>query len=353
MNLQTLLGGQENLAVLIAAFIIGGIFKKTGLFLPVFDFIVRNVKSKRLGLAMISALAGVLPIEGRVSISAPVLDSIAGKREGCDCGDCKQVDPREKLGILDYLATHHYYLWSPLEKSIVLIMAGLSLSYWEVIHYTAIPLIVYVAFMAFVIMKYIDEDDIITVIPKEKISLREALSTTADMICFLAAIVLSIFWPPYFVFPIFAAYLMIKHRHGIVTSIKHVNWKVVLVVAGVIILANFIKENSSALLKLLSVNGVDLNGWQIAAAIIGGGVASFCMGSSGKYAGVTVVLTLLLGMKWFPVIFMVEYIGYLLSPTHKCLAIAVGYFKTRISEFYYYFGILSALLLCAGLVEMR
>ena len=60
-----------------------------------------------------SLLGGILPIPGRVALSAPLLDAIAPP-------DKKK---RSAFGVIDYLSTHHYYWWSPLEKTVVLPMA--------------------------------------------------------------------------------------------------------------------------------------------------------------------------------------------------------------------------------------
>ena len=85
---------------------------------------VNRVKSKRAVVALVSALTGVLPIPGRVSVSAGVLDTISSEGKS-----------REKLGMIDYLSTHHYYLWSPIEKTIILPMAAFGLSYWAMMTY--------------------------------------------------------------------------------------------------------------------------------------------------------------------------------------------------------------------------
>jgi len=95
--------------------------KKTQVFLPFYSWISRTVKSKRAVVALISMFSGVLPISGRVAISAGALDTIAPE-------DQKK---RKNYGIIDYLSTHHFYFWSPLEATVLLPMAALNISYWE------------------------------------------------------------------------------------------------------------------------------------------------------------------------------------------------------------------------------
>ena len=82
--------------------------QRKGLIYPLLNKLTVFVPSKRLFVVVTSAVAGVLPIAGRVSISAGILDTIAPKDER-----------RKHYGILDYLSTHHYYLWSPFEKSVI------------------------------------------------------------------------------------------------------------------------------------------------------------------------------------------------------------------------------------------
>ena len=84
-----------------------GLAKKYKLFAPAFAYVRNTFRSNKFVVVLLSAIGGILPIEGRVTVSAGLLDTVAPK-EG---------HGREKLGIVDYLATHHYYMWSPLEKS--------------------------------------------------------------------------------------------------------------------------------------------------------------------------------------------------------------------------------------------
>ena len=96
-----LLKGMEYLWMLIFIMITAGIAKEQNLFASAFAYLQNTVKSNRLLVALISAVGGVLPIEGRVTVSAGVLDTMTHK-------DCDHNHGREKMGIVDYLSTHHY-----------------------------------------------------------------------------------------------------------------------------------------------------------------------------------------------------------------------------------------------------
>ena len=128
--IELLFKNQIYLFYLLGVMITSGIIKEKGYFNNLFNYIVNKVKSKKGVVALISLFSGILPIPGRVIVSAGVLDIVAPKAG----------KSRSKFGIIDYLATHHYYLWSPLEKTIILPIATLSLSYLEVLKYTS-PLI--------------------------------------------------------------------------------------------------------------------------------------------------------------------------------------------------------------------
>lgn len=340
-----IIGGQEALLVLLSAFIIGGIFKTRGLFVPIFTMITDKVRSKRLGLLGISFISGILPVEGRVSISAPILDSLVHTAKDSCCGE----HTRGKMGVLDYVATHHYYLWSPLEKSIIILMAGLSLTYNQLLAYTLWPLLAYLSYLVFVIFSYVKEEDI------ELAKVRKPWTTmeVVRVLPFFFGLGLSIVFPPFYVFPLVALFYIVTNRVNVKEAFSFIKWDTVLLVAGVIVLANVLKANADTIIAYFKSVDSDVTAIStIVPALVGGFAASFTLGSSSKYAGICVALTLVFGMKYFPIILMAEYAGYLLSPTHKCAAISASYFKTRFSDFYRYIGGLAVLMLVVGLLQL-
>ena len=99
-----ILKGQVYLFLIIFVMMIAGMIKENNLFSDVFAFLKRSLKSNRAIVALFSALTGVLPIKGRVTVSAGLLDTLAPK-------DKKK---REKFGPIDFMSSHHYYFWSPI-----------------------------------------------------------------------------------------------------------------------------------------------------------------------------------------------------------------------------------------------
>ncbi len=63
--IDLLLRNQGWLVYLVAVMVIAGYVKHYGLLIPVYAWLLKNVKSKRGVVALISLVTGVLPIPGR------------------------------------------------------------------------------------------------------------------------------------------------------------------------------------------------------------------------------------------------------------------------------------------------
>ncbi len=124
--------------------------------MDVFRLLEQKVKSKKMVVFLVSLFGGVLPIPGRVALSASMLNSIAPV-------DNKK---RKKFGIIDYLATHHYYLWSPLEKTVIIPMAVLGLTYSKFMLYVWPLLLITGLYITYYILSL--EDDEIDIVVKDE-----------------------------------------------------------------------------------------------------------------------------------------------------------------------------------------
>ena len=78
--------------------ILGGFIREYHVLNDVYSLAKKYIKDNRVMIIFTSILGGVLPIPGRVALSAPLLDAIAPP-------DKKK---RSAFGIIDYLSTHHY-----------------------------------------------------------------------------------------------------------------------------------------------------------------------------------------------------------------------------------------------------
>lgn len=265
--------------------------KKTNVFMPIYRWIALNIKSKRAVVAIISAISGVLPIEGRVTVSAGFLDTIAPN------------DSRRRIyGVIDYLSTHHYYFWSPLEKTVILPMAVLGLSYFDFLFLIWPLIFTALAVGLFYIFFILKEDDIAIDLNKDSHN------------C--------------------------NHNH----DIQWINWKVLAIVAGVIILGNFIKSFDKEMYEFVKTSG------SIAIATLLSFLFSFAMGSSSKYAGFVSILSTIFGVQYLPLFLAVDYAGYMFSPTHKCFAVGKTYFDTPILDFYKAIGLLCGCLILVSFI---
>lgn len=277
--LNLLIKNQWYLFYLAGIMVVAGYAKHYNWFFPIYQFVVNRVQSKRAVVAMISALTGILPIPGRVSVSAGVLDTISSD------------DPksRQKLGMIDYLSTHHYYLWSPLEKTIILPMAAFGLTYWAMLSYMW-PLLVgclgVVLFYLFVILK---EEDV----------------------------------------NIKPADLKPDRRDGVPDPTTLVDWQLMGLLALIIVFGNFAREYTSEIKQFTDDSGLTI----IQMSIISF-VGSFFLGSSSRFAALTVIATTIFGIEYLAWFFALDYAGYILSPVHKCVFIGWGYFKTPIITYY-------------------
>jgi hypothetical protein len=85
----------------------------------------------------------------------------------------------------------------------------------------------------------------------------------------------------------------------------------------------------------------------VAISVIGF-MASFLMGSSGKFVAIAVIMSQVFGQEYFLWFFALDFAGYLVSPTHKCVMIGNRYFGTPIGTYYKALGGWGLLLLATS-----
>ena len=146
-------------------------------------------------------------------------------------------------------------------------------------------------------------------------------------------------------------YVFITQQWNFKKLLGYVNWQALAIVAIAIMLGNYFKSNQALFESWVKGGMFDpqtLVGMAIISTI--GFVASFLMGSSGKFVAFAVLLAKLFGPEYFLWFFAIDYAGYLLSPTHKCVMVGNRYFGTPLTTYYKALGSWSALLvLTAGL----
>ena len=331
--IESILKNELYMGYIFGIMILGGFIREYHALEDVYSLAKKYIKDNRVLVIITSLLGGILPIPGRVALSAPLLDAIAPPDK----------ERRSAFGVIDYLSVHHYYWWSPLEKTVVLPMAVMGVSYSTFLGYTIIPLAITLAYTWWYIFTKVP---VASVVPNlehvREFNWRRAITGWAPLI---ATVILllntgkggAIFFFPWF--GVMCAYYSIIYKDW-----KWGKWldgkfaiiaTIVLAFGGIV---GQIKEPVMAYLKSATPEML------IPASLVAM-VAAYIMGSSGKYAGMTSALVAIFGPQYLVWFLCTEYSGYLVSPAHKCLMIGQQYFGTPIKK---YMVVLSRL--CAILI---
>ena len=331
------------LPYIIGIMIVGGLVKQYGVLNEVFVALRKLFKSNRLVVAATALAGGVLPIEGRVVMSAPLLDSIASDK----------AQSRSKFGIVDYLSTHHYYWWSPLEKTVVLPMAALGMSYTQYMGYTIVPLMIVLGFAGVFIFKYVKETDVEIVEETRTFSWNRLvkgwapiIATMWFLVCYGDPDMPYLFSVWFTALAAYYSFICNDWKWG-----RYINWKFAGFAALVLALAAVMGEIKGPVMEYLKVTSAAGPSALVAVSIVGF-LASFAMGSSGKYAGIVALLAKAFGPQYLTWFLVVEYSGYIISPMHKCLLIGQQYFGTPIKTYYKVLGMLIVALMGYGALTL-
>lgn len=319
---------QEFLIYFIGVMIAGGIIKEYKLFGDLYGFLASVIPNKKLNLLLTSAISGGLPVEGRVVLSAPILDSITN--------DTK--NSRAKFGLVDYLSTHHFYWWSPLEKTVLLPMIVFKWSYAFYLSQIWPFLAISIGMAAWYIFTQVENKDLTHIPDAPKYNGKRLLISILPFAYVTAGLLIAQpEIPKVFLFVPMALYyiLLTKAKRWW----KHIKWKNVAFLSGILALASLTNIWHDAMVEHLAMLG---NPWIGAAAGFG---FAYLLGSSAKYAGFMVLLSQLFGLQYFQLFAAFDYCGYLLSPAHKCLALGKMIFGTPIREYYKVIAIWASLIM--------
>jgi len=336
---MTYFSGISYLWMIFFIMITAGLAKEYALFSSAFSYVRNTFRSNKFVVVLLSAIGGILPIEGRVTVSAGLLDTIA----------LKEGHSREKLGIVDYLSTHHYYMWSPLEKTVILPIAAFGLTYTSWLGLIWPLLIVSFIFISWYIWSQIHDEEI--VIASDEFKISAVLRNILPMFIAIGLYIYNEEWMIACFGFLTLYYMIISQEWNVKKLLSYVRWDVLLWVGAVIVLGNFMKSYDASLqatLKDSLLNPQTLVGMISISAI--GFIASFLMGSSGKFIAIAVIMAQVFGHQYFLWFFALDFAGYLLSPTHKCVMIGHKYFNTPLTTYFRVLGSWAiVLLLTAGI----
>ena len=331
--IEAILKNELYMGYIFGIMILGGFIREHSALEDVYSLAKKYVKDNRVLVIITSLLGGILPIPGRVALSAPLLDAIAPPDK----------ERRSAFGVIDYLSVHHYYWWSPLEKTVVLPMAVMGVSYSTFLGYTIIPLAITLGYTWWYIFTKVPAASVVPNLEYVRdFNWRRAITGWAPLIATVILLLNTGKGGAIFFFPWFGA--MCAYYSIVYRDWKWGRWidakfaviaTIVLAFGGIV---GQIKEPVMAYLKAATPDML------IPASLVAM-VAAYIMGSSGKYAGMTSVLVSIFGPQYLVWFLCTEYSGYLISPAHKCLMIGQQYFGTPLKK---YMVVLSRL--CAILI---
>ena len=211
-----------------------------------------------------------------------------------------------------------------MEKAIIIVCGILGITYGAFISIMWLPALIMVAFSLMYIFNFVSEDEIY---------LQETMTTCTKgvwsvAVLFVAIAIASIM--PAYTWYIFAAYAAVLVLYFRTFKWDWIDWETIGMACGAVTLGSIIgvyqKDAMHVLAPLIS-------GHAIGAVAVLSFLIAFAMGSSAKYAAFCGAIVKVLGIKFLPLFYLVELAGYLMSPSHDCVAIAKSYFKTPVGMF--------------------
>jgi len=144
-------------------------------------------------------------------------------------------------------------------------------------------------------------------------------------------------------------YMIVTKTFDIPKLLRFVDWKLIAWVAVIIVAANFARTNTNEIKEFLGNTGLDiqtLSGFTLLSLLSFAG--AFALGSSSRFGAITVILASIYGIEYLPWFFAVDFVGYLISPMHKCVAIGMLYFGTKLRYYLTILGGWGGLVILAG-----
>lgn len=345
----------STLTILFSGFIITGVFTSRVLYLQYYDFLFSLAKTKKATLLSICLVSGLIPVAKRTSVTAPILDSVIKDDQHEEFKQSSKrhrylpESTRGKMGVLDYLSDSLYYLMSPIDRGFLIIMLGLSYSYFQLISYLLLPIGLYIICLLYGVLVYIKEDDI-EFYPRTMYGYNKWELLKSSPIFF--AIPLSFFVSPAAVFGITALYYYFVYKVTLreLKLFIRVKSTVAVIVTGLIVIA-VTHFNISNVEIYRTISTLPLyNEFVMVVALLSIGIVSYLTASRTVYGCYVVILTMMFGHDMFPLIFCIGYAGYLLSSNHTCLSVSASYFQSNIIEMYRCVAIVAQLLVVGGMI---
>ena len=148
-------------------------------------------------------------------------------------------------------------------------------------------------------------------------------------------------------------YMVVTKTFDIPKLLRYVDWKIIIWVAIIIFVANIARQNTDAIKTFLSDTGMDINTWTgflyLTAISFAG---SFALGSSSRFGALMIIMTSIYGIQYLPWFFAIDFVGYLISPMHKCVTIGMLYFGTKLRYYITILGMWGGLVIAAAALTL-
>ena len=144
---------------------------------------------------------------------------------------------------------------------------------------------------------------------------------------------------PLAVFTVFGAlmayYLILTKNFNFKKLNSYINWNTIWIIGIVFFLSDYMQEHHDWIESSVKNLGVSMHtsvGFIVISIITF--IASYSMGSDGKFAALTVLMSTIFGKEYLLWFFALDYAGYLISPLHECVLIGKRYFGTSLWTYY-------------------
>jgi hypothetical protein len=332
------------LLMLFSVMILTGIYKQKEILNSWYAILTKYIRNKKLLMFLTSIM--FQPINPRTFFTAVLLKDMAKDKEA----------DKTKLALFSYTGTHHYYLWSPIEHSVIVICAGLGLTYPQFMMYMWAPLLAYIVFLGIFLIFFVKNDSLKDA-PIESV-VPMTWSKKIDALVMFGLILLCAFGViPNLVIGLvslngyllctvgYTIYMILKHLPAAKQINSFITWRVVGISFAAILLGWGVAAYSEPIVAFFNSM---LKSTDIYVALTVGFVLSFLLGHAGRYIGLTVILTSIFGLKYFSLIYMVELAGFIISPGHHSLVVVQQYFGANTVKYYGAIALLGAILIASA-----
>jgi hypothetical protein len=330
MDFTVFYNGQEFVLFLVIIMITTNIIKENMLMIDLLGVFGKYIKNTKIAVFLTSMFFGILPIPGRIVLGSSMINSLSKEKMSY------------KIGVLEYLSTHHYYFWSPLEKTVIVPMSILGISYAYYISVVWPVILLSILFLAIYLWLFIKEEDINIKFPTQFLWKNIFLYVLPILI-----FILIIFFTEMLVLSsvgllLYYSFMVKLSFEDLKRHINSINFKLIFLLMSTIVIGNIIKESG--------FNIVDQK--LLISALIVSFVYSFLLGSSSKYAMISALLISAFGLEYMLLFLVVDFAGYILSPTHKCFWVALSYYEIQVKKFVFVIVLWLSILLFYSIIQL-